>query len=177
MDKWCFCHWQTKYSCVLAHYPLTGFIRGILRGVRYAKSLRVLFLHRRSPSWTTLVLYSRAVFIFNEPTIYVTIQIEKGHRINWLTDHSWYFCSLLHLKKAKTKVNLSGSTYSWVEYKRAEELVRRKKKTSLGGKPFSSYLNICPVWRCLEWNFIEPPSNAQQRRRRGERGTGVTKGS
>ena len=47
---------------------ITGFIRGILRGVRYAKSLRVLFLHRRSPSWTTLVLYSRAVFIFNEPT-------------------------------------------------------------------------------------------------------------
>jgi hypothetical protein len=46
----------------------TGFIRGILRGVRYAKSLRVLFLRRRSPSWTTLVLYSRAVFIFNEPT-------------------------------------------------------------------------------------------------------------
>ncbi len=49
--------------------PHTGFIRGILRGVRYAKSLRVLFLHRRSPSWTTLVLYSRVVFIFNEPTI------------------------------------------------------------------------------------------------------------
>jgi hypothetical protein len=47
----------------------TGFIRGILRGVRYAKSLRVLFLHRRSPSWTTLVLYSRAVLVFNEPTI------------------------------------------------------------------------------------------------------------
>jgi hypothetical protein len=47
----------------------SGFIRGILRGVRYAKSLRVLFLHRRSPSWTTLVLYSRVVFIFNEPTI------------------------------------------------------------------------------------------------------------
>jgi hypothetical protein len=46
----------------------TGFIRGILRGVRCTKSLRVLFLHRRSPSWTTLVLYSRAVFIFNEPT-------------------------------------------------------------------------------------------------------------
>ena len=46
----------------------TGFIRGILRGVRYAKSLRVLFLHRRSPSWTTLVLYSRVVLIFNEPT-------------------------------------------------------------------------------------------------------------
>jgi hypothetical protein len=51
----------------------TGFIRGILRGVRDAKSLRVLFLHRRSPSWTTLVLYSRVVFIFNEPTIRETI--------------------------------------------------------------------------------------------------------
>ncbi len=44
-----------------------GFIKGILRGVIYTKSLRVLFLHRRPPSWTTLVLYSRAVFIFNEP--------------------------------------------------------------------------------------------------------------
>ncbi len=52
---------------------ITGFIRGILRGVRYAKSLRVLFLHRRSPSWTSLVLYSRAVFIFNEPTICVLL--------------------------------------------------------------------------------------------------------
>jgi hypothetical protein len=49
-------------------HTFTGFIRGILRGVRYAKLLRVLFLHRRSPSWTTLVLYSRVVFIFNEPT-------------------------------------------------------------------------------------------------------------
>ncbi len=37
-----------------------GFIKGILRGVRCTKSLRVLFLHRRPPSWTTLVLYSRA---------------------------------------------------------------------------------------------------------------------
>jgi hypothetical protein len=55
-----------KYVHVTTTY--TGFIRGILRGVRYAKLLRVLFLHRRSPSWTTLVLYSRAVFIFNEPT-------------------------------------------------------------------------------------------------------------
>jgi hypothetical protein len=44
-----------------------GFIKGILRGVRCTKSLRVLFLHRRPPSWTTLVLYSRAVFFFNEP--------------------------------------------------------------------------------------------------------------
>ncbi len=46
-----------------------GFIKGILRGVRCTKSLRVLFLHRRPPSWTTLVLYSRAVFIFNEPAL------------------------------------------------------------------------------------------------------------
>ncbi len=37
-----------------------GFIKGILRGVRCTKSLRVLFLHRRPPSRTTLVLYSRA---------------------------------------------------------------------------------------------------------------------
>jgi hypothetical protein len=49
------------------HMSFGGFIKGILRGVRCTKSLRVLFLHRRSPSWTTLVLYSRAVFIFNEP--------------------------------------------------------------------------------------------------------------
>ncbi len=56
----------------------TGFIRGILRGVRYAKSLRVLFLHRRSPSWTTLVLYSRVVFIFNEPTIHVMSNCPYG---------------------------------------------------------------------------------------------------
>ncbi len=48
-------------------YTIGGFIKGILRGVRCTKSLRVLFLHRRPPSWTTLVLYSRAVFIFNEP--------------------------------------------------------------------------------------------------------------
>jgi hypothetical protein len=49
-------------------YTIGGFIEGILRGVRCTKSLRVLFLHRRP--WTTLVLYSRAVFIFNEPTLY-----------------------------------------------------------------------------------------------------------
>ncbi len=48
-----------------------GFIKGILRGVRCTKSLRVLFLHRRPPSWTTLVLYSRAVFIFNEPAFFL----------------------------------------------------------------------------------------------------------
>ncbi len=74
-------HQLTVYKCT--HHKLffceksgniTGFIRGTLRGVRYAKSLRVLFLHRRSPSWTTLVLYSRAVFIFNEPTIWLSIR-------------------------------------------------------------------------------------------------------
>jgi hypothetical protein len=51
----------------LSRQSYGGFIKGILRGVRCTKSLRVLFLHRRPPSWTTLVLYSRAVFLFNEP--------------------------------------------------------------------------------------------------------------
>ncbi len=69
----------------------TGFIRGILRGVRYAKSLRVLFLHRRSPSWTTLVLYSRAVFIFNEPTRGLVI----GSRLKWRHLHLLYFSHFL----------------------------------------------------------------------------------
>jgi hypothetical protein len=45
-----------------------GFIKGILRGFRCTKSLRVLFLHQRLPSWTTLVLYS-AVLIFYEPAL------------------------------------------------------------------------------------------------------------
>ncbi len=49
-------------------------MKGILRGVRCTKSLRVLFLHRRPPSWTTLVLYSRAVFIFNEPAYTVVYE-------------------------------------------------------------------------------------------------------
>ncbi len=51
------------YCCVystLCMDSFGGFIKGILRGVRYTKSLRVLFLHRRPPSWTSLVLYSRA---------------------------------------------------------------------------------------------------------------------
>ncbi len=58
-------------GCIYVLYtkqnPFGVFIKGILRGVRCTKSLRVLFLHRRPPSWTTRVLYSRAVFIFNEP--------------------------------------------------------------------------------------------------------------
>jgi hypothetical protein len=54
---------------VRGKYTVGGVIKGILRGVRCTKSLRVLFLHRRPPSWTTLVLYSRAVFIFNEPAL------------------------------------------------------------------------------------------------------------
>ncbi len=57
----------TPYPPPPPSHTLGGFIKGILRGVRCTKSLRVLFLHRRPPSWTTLVLYSRAVFIFNEP--------------------------------------------------------------------------------------------------------------
>jgi hypothetical protein len=56
-------------QCTLWSVTIGGFIKGILRGVRCTKSLRVLFLHRWTPSWTTLVLYSRAVFIFNEPAL------------------------------------------------------------------------------------------------------------
>jgi hypothetical protein len=56
-----------RVSSWVRQWTYGGFIKGILRGVRCTKSLRVLFLHRRPPSWTTLVLYSRAVFIFNEP--------------------------------------------------------------------------------------------------------------
>ncbi len=58
-----------------------GFIKGILRGVRCTKSLRVLFLHRRPPSWTTLVLHSRAVFIFNEPAY--TVNLFTQGRGSW----------------------------------------------------------------------------------------------
>ncbi len=68
-------------------YTITGFIRGILRGVRYAKSLRVLFLHRRSPSWTTPVLYSRVVFIFNEPTI---CQLISGNSTTSNSSKQWW---------------------------------------------------------------------------------------
>ncbi len=58
-------------------YCNSGFIKGILRGVRCTNSLRVLFLHRRPPSWTTLVLYSRAVFIFNEPALTMLTYLKK----------------------------------------------------------------------------------------------------
>ncbi len=77
----------------------TGFIRGILRGVRYAKSLIVLFLHRRSPSWTTLVLYSRVVFIFNEPTITCSVHA-KSRRHTYRNTH-WIlnFNGVLHRER------------------------------------------------------------------------------
>ncbi len=55
---------QTRREGFAGCQPIGGSIKGILRGVRCTKSLRVLFLHRRPPSWTTLVLYSRSVFIF-----------------------------------------------------------------------------------------------------------------
>ena len=57
-----------------------GFIKGILRGVRCTKSKRVLFLNRWPPSWTTLVLYSRAVFIFNEPAYFLVLQPPQYHK-------------------------------------------------------------------------------------------------
>jgi hypothetical protein len=80
-------------------YSIGGFIKGILRGARCTKSLRVLFLHRRPPSWTTLVLYSRAVFIFNEPALWWTFCpasefVHKGaqlHRILRRKIPSWDF--------------------------------------------------------------------------------------
>jgi hypothetical protein len=68
--------------------------RGIHCGTLYMYVLcGVLFLHRRSSSWTTLVLYSRVVFIFNEPTngghpctLYspqVDMYTERGGYIIW----------------------------------------------------------------------------------------------
>ncbi len=66
-----------------------GFIKGILRGVRCTKSLRVLFLHRRPPSWTTLVLYSRVVFIFNEPT-FTVVKMQLFLSPNALRTHSLF---------------------------------------------------------------------------------------
>jgi hypothetical protein len=69
--------WRTKfYDDERMEITYGGFIKGILRGVRCTKSLRVLFLNRRPPSWTTLVLYSRAVFIFNEPAYTFILQVD-----------------------------------------------------------------------------------------------------
>ncbi len=97
MDKW----------TIKTPNPIGGFIKGILRGVGCTKSLRVLFLHRRPPSWTTLVLYSRAVFIFNEPA-YVGFSLSwPANRLCGMRQilktgdtftHCWYFdpaCELL----------------------------------------------------------------------------------
>jgi hypothetical protein len=60
-----------QVACFLV---LAGSLKVFLEGSghRCTKSLRVLFLHRRPPSLTTLVLYSRAVFIFNEPALCVS---------------------------------------------------------------------------------------------------------
>jgi hypothetical protein len=49
-------------------------------GHRCTKSLRVLFLHRRPPSWTTLVLYSRAVLLFNEPPLILVLTLQRPNR-------------------------------------------------------------------------------------------------
>jgi hypothetical protein len=69
-------------TCIL-QITIIKFIhgmQGILIGVRCTKSLRVLFLHRRPPSWTTLVLYSRAVFIFNEPILCHVFAVNTVYR-------------------------------------------------------------------------------------------------
>ncbi len=48
---------------------------------RHCVPLRVHFLHRRSPSWTTLVLYLRAVSIFNEPDLNLMATLSSS---SWL---------------------------------------------------------------------------------------------
>jgi hypothetical protein len=81
LSRWCcLVYWYLRVKQCHRKTKTTngGFIKVILRGVRCTKSLRVLFLHRRPPSWTTLVLYSRAVFIFNEPTLTVHYLIVHG---------------------------------------------------------------------------------------------------
>ncbi len=84
------CH--AKLNVYKWKHTFGGFIKGILRGVRCTKSLRVLFLHRRPPSWTTLVLYSRAVFIFNEPAYYVV----KDHVSKW--DKMFHLNNIMHMR-------------------------------------------------------------------------------
>ncbi len=57
-------HWSTYAHLI---YNNGGFARVILKWVRWTISFRVLYLHRRSPLWTTPVLYSRVLSICNEP--------------------------------------------------------------------------------------------------------------
>jgi hypothetical protein len=59
-----------------------------------------------------------------------------------------------------------------LEHAKKELIFWQENITQLNFRLFTE-----PVWHCLEEIFIEPPPDAQQRRRRGERGTGVTKGS
>jgi hypothetical protein len=109
-----------------------GFIKGILRGVRCTKSLRVLFLHRRPPSWTTLVLYSRAVFIFNEPALLADFigggggGGESGDTLYSYTHHSLIVVSLhetCHPQQWEVQIRrnhyfsttLSGHPYQWTK--------------------------------------------------------------
>ncbi len=61
-----------RYLFSVHTFSYGGFIKGILRGVRCSK----LFLHQRPTSWTTLELYSRAVFLFNEPAFRMQPKLE-----------------------------------------------------------------------------------------------------
>jgi hypothetical protein len=58
---------QRRYSSSFYNNKYGWFIRCMLIGVICAKSIRVLFLHRWFPSWTTFVLYLRVLLLFNEP--------------------------------------------------------------------------------------------------------------
>ncbi len=97
----------------------TGFIRGILRGVRYAKSLRVLFSHRRSPSWTTLVLYSRVVFFFNEPSKSLLWPSTRGDNPFHLSTVSYRKIFFIHLVGGQ---EYGHSNPSWIKWRVSNEL-------------------------------------------------------
>jgi hypothetical protein len=67
----CFATVRTKFCTEYINHPpqlslpkYGGFIKGILRGVRCTKSLRVLFLHRRPPSWTTLTVLKSSIHLY-----------------------------------------------------------------------------------------------------------------
>ena len=104
-----------------------GFIKGILRGVRCTKSKRVLFLNRWPPSWTTLVLYSRAVFIFNEPAYFLVLQPPQYHKsqtsgIITVHIHVLYKGCLCHIVQyclAQWQVFLSQVTCLWLVHLQA----------------------------------------------------------
>ena len=104
------------------------------------KSLRVLFLHRRPPSWTTLVLYSRAVFIFNEPTFRLAEFIPRNR-----------FRGPIHVEKYQLWVR--KSILSWFL---APIAANYKLQIELFWFHFISYLKhcICDMVCVKNWSYI-----------------------